>query len=107
MKANQAEISHMVARADQLGNSLRERPMDLVLCHSDLHAGNLLIDAQWNLILIDHSRAFQPAARFSRGAPHRQGAVDEPAGLRGLWPAHVRQLSEQVDRLLWVYAEEE
>ena len=46
----------------------------------------------------------QPAARFSRGAPHRQGAVDEPAGLRGLWPAHVRQLSEQVDRLLWVYA---
>ena len=42
-----------------------------------------------------------------RSAPHRQGAVDEPAGLRGLWPAHVRQLSEQVDRLLWVYAAEE
>ena len=51
--------------------------------------------------------AEQPAARFSGGAPHRQGAVDEPAGLRGMWPAHVRQLSEQVDRLLWVYAEEE
>ena len=43
MKANQAEISHMVARADQLGNSLRKRPVDLVLCHSDLHAGNLLM----------------------------------------------------------------
>src|SRR5260370_14796779 len=49
----------------------------------------------------------QPAARFPRGAPHRQGAVDEPPCLRGLWPAHVRQLSKQVDSLLWVYAEEE
>ena len=25
----------------------------------------------------------------------------------GLWPAHVRQLSEQIDRVLWVYAAEE
>jgi len=41
------------------------------------------------------------------GAPQRQGAVDQPAGLRSMWPAHVRQLSKQVDRLLWVYAEEE
>src|SRR5271157_2532049 len=49
----------------------------------------------------------QPAARFSGGTPHRQGAIDEPAGLRSMWPAHVRQLSEQVDRLLRVYAEEE
>src|SRR5262245_66072108 len=48
----------------------------------------------------------QPTARFSRGAPRRQGAVDGPAFLWGLWPAHVRQLSEPVDRLLWVCAEE-
>ena len=38
------------------------------------------------------------AARLARGAPRRHGAADGPAGLRDLWPAHVRQLSEQVDR---------
>ena len=43
----------------------------------------------------------------SRSAPQRQSAADEPAGLWGLWQAHVRQLSEQIDRLLWVYAAEE
>src|SRR5271166_6575749 len=37
----------------------------------------------------------QHAARLSGGAPHWQGAVDEPDSLRGMWPAHVRQLSEQ------------
>src|SRR5208283_2084931 len=49
----------------------------------------------------------RPTDRFSRSAPHRQSTADEPAGLWGLWPAHVRQLSEQIDRLLWVYAAEE
>src|SRR5208337_2700349 len=49
----------------------------------------------------------QPAARFSRGAAHRQSTADEPAGLWGLWSTDVRQLSEQIDRLLWVYAAKE
>ena len=38
--------------------------------------------------------------RVLPGCPARQGAADESAGLRGLWPAHVCQLSEQIDRLL-------
>jgi hypothetical protein len=36
----------------------RQRVFDDLVGNIDRNAGNLLIDAQWNLILIDHSRAF-------------------------------------------------
>jgi spectinomycin phosphotransferase len=45
MKARRGEISHLVERAEQLGLTLQRRPLEFVLCHSDVHAGNLLIHA--------------------------------------------------------------
>jgi hypothetical protein len=36
----------------------RQRVFDDLIGNIDRNAGNLLIDPQWNLILIDHSRAF-------------------------------------------------
>ena len=45
MKARRDEIAHLVARADRLGSELGARAMELVLCHSDIHPGNLLINA--------------------------------------------------------------
>ena len=36
----------------------RQRVFDNLIANIDRNAGNLLIDEQWNLILIDHSRAF-------------------------------------------------
>lgn len=41
--ARQAEINHMLLRADQLGQELKSHPQEFVLCHSDLHPGNLLV----------------------------------------------------------------
>ena len=46
MVARQAEINHMLLRADQLGWELETQPPEFVLCHSDLHPGNLLIAAK-------------------------------------------------------------
>jgi hypothetical protein len=36
----------------------RQRVFDNLVANIDRNAGNLLVDGEWNLILIDHSRAF-------------------------------------------------
>ena len=43
----------MVERAGQLGLALQERSLGMVLCHSDIHAGNLLIGAADDLYIVD------------------------------------------------------
>ena len=36
----------------------RQRVFDNLIANIDDNAGNILVDAEWNMILIDHSRAF-------------------------------------------------
>ncbi len=36
----------------------RQKVFDNLISNIDRNAGNLLVDAEWNLVLIDHSRAF-------------------------------------------------
>ncbi len=46
-------------QARQWGRQVcRQRIFDALIANIDRNAGNILIDDQWNLILIDHSRAF-------------------------------------------------
>lgn len=47
------EIFHIVQMAEQLSNVLQAQNPSFVFCHSDLHAGNLLIDADNNLYIVD------------------------------------------------------
>jgi len=53
MKARRGEIDHLVARAEGLGVALQARSLEVVLCHSDMHAGNLLIGANDALYIVD------------------------------------------------------
>lgn len=53
MRARQAEIGTVVERAGQLGCALHSRSLDYVLCHSDVHAGNLLLAASGELFIVD------------------------------------------------------
>lgn len=46
-------IQHFVQKAEQLAVALQAQPPNFVLCHSDIHAGNLLIDAGGSLYIID------------------------------------------------------
>jgi spectinomycin phosphotransferase len=47
------EIRVMVARAVWLGQVLRERPTDIVLCHTDLHPWNVLVGADGAMAIVD------------------------------------------------------
>jgi spectinomycin phosphotransferase len=43
MRVHRAEISHLVNRSGQLAYDLQSRPLPWVLCHADIHPGNLLL----------------------------------------------------------------
>jgi spectinomycin phosphotransferase len=47
------EIRTLVARTEQLALQLQSQHLELVLCHADLHAGNLLVAADGDFYIID------------------------------------------------------
>jgi spectinomycin phosphotransferase len=53
LRARRHEILDLVGRAERLARALQAASPDLVLCHSDLHAGNLLIDAHDTFYIVD------------------------------------------------------
>lgn len=53
MRARRAEILDLVGRAKRLAYALDTRSPELALCHSDIHAGNILIDARGALYIVD------------------------------------------------------
>ena len=53
MKKNLLEIQRLVERAEQLGKKLKKDAPTCVLCHSDIHAGNVLMSGNSALYLVD------------------------------------------------------
>jgi spectinomycin phosphotransferase len=53
MAAKRLEIDALVARADRLGHQLLARSPQMVLCHSDIHAGNLHLCPDGSLYIVD------------------------------------------------------
>ena len=53
MREKRGEISRLIRRADELAEALKARPLVLVLCHADIHAGNLHISPDGKLYLVD------------------------------------------------------
>ena len=51
--AKRDEIRAIVERAEQLAQVLTGRDVELVLCHADLHAGNVLLGAHDALAIVD------------------------------------------------------
>ena len=43
IKSKQNEINHLIKRAEELASRLQSQPLDFVLCHTDIHGGNMLI----------------------------------------------------------------
>ncbi len=53
LRARRDEISHLVTRADALGDALRAQSPTHVLCHADIHGGNVLIGTGGALHIVD------------------------------------------------------
>jgi spectinomycin phosphotransferase len=53
MKSKQDEINRIVERTDYLASELQSKPLELVLCHTDIHGGNILISNTGDLYIVD------------------------------------------------------
>ena len=64
MRTRRSEIDHLVSRAVRLAVALHARAPEPVLCHSDIHAGNLLLGANDTLYIVDWDNpTFAPKER--------------------------------------------
>lgn len=52
------EVEHLPKPAKWNREAVRMKMFDNLICNPDRNAGNLIVDDDWNLYLIDHSRAF-------------------------------------------------
>jgi spectinomycin phosphotransferase len=53
LPAKRAELEALITRTEELAYSLQVQRPDLVVCHSDLHAGNFLISDDAALFIVD------------------------------------------------------
>ncbi|MFN8473456.1 MAG: aminoglycoside phosphotransferase family protein [Anaerolineae bacterium] len=53
VREKRREINGLVARAEELAEELHAQPPPYVLCHGDIHAWNLLIEADGALYIVD------------------------------------------------------
>ncbi len=48
-----SDIRRLVDRAEQLGKKLQKHSPKFVLCHSDIHGGNVLIHENSDIYIVD------------------------------------------------------
>lgn len=53
MKEQRSVIVHLVDHAEELANKIQKQSPELVLCHSDIHAGNVLLADTGKLFIVD------------------------------------------------------
>jgi len=53
MKSKQSEITRLIERSEQFVSKLQSKPLELVLCHTDIHGGNILISNTNELYIVD------------------------------------------------------
>jgi spectinomycin phosphotransferase len=53
MKKHSATIHRLVDRAEQLGKQIQDHTQEFVLCHSDIHGGNVLMDGNDIIYMVD------------------------------------------------------
>lgn len=106
-RARQAEILALVERAEALGRRLRATVPPLVLCHADVHTGNVLVDTAGQLRIVDWDETvLAPKERdltFVVGGIRDDlvGPREEAWFFRGYGPATVDPLALAYYRYAW------
>jgi hypothetical protein len=95
----------------------RARVFDNLIANIDRNAGNMLVDGEWNMVLIDHSRAFatndlpfeKEMTRVDREFLERVKALDEASLVKAVRPwvlgdGNVRDILKRRDRIVARFA---
>lgn len=102
LKAKRDEILFLVERAETLAHALQIQPPEFVLCHSDVHAANILIDADGAFYIVDwDDPILAPKERdlmfiggaqgfISHGAQEEETLFYRGYGQTGMIPSHYR-----------------
>ena len=77
MRTKASEILHLIRKAEQLSFNLQLQPPELVLCHSDIHAGNILCNTDGDLYIVDWDNPVL--------APKERDLMFIGGGVGGIW----------------------
>lgn len=77
MKKHKAVIHRLIDRAEQLAQEVQDQPSPFVLCHSDLHAGNVLIGNNGSIHIVDWDNPIM--------APKERDLMFIGAGVANVW----------------------
>jgi spectinomycin phosphotransferase len=95
MRSHKQQIDFLVNRTDELAGMLQQRPLERVLCHCDIHPGNLLIGDKDVFFIVDWDNPnFAPKERDLQliGGSHTwRSAREEALFYEGYGPSRVDQ----------------
>ena len=77
LQVKQAELLKVVSRAEALRLNLQRRSLEFGLCHYDIHAGNILLDLEGKLYLVDWDNPIL--------APKERDLMFIGGGIGGVW----------------------
>lgn len=84
--SREAEIARILARTEELGRALRGAAPQRVLCHSDIHTANLIVDPAGGLHVVDWDQpVLAPRERDLMFVAERAGPVQGRGGQEGLF----------------------
>lgn len=85
LKAKRTQTLGLVERTEQLAQALQAQSPEFILCHSDIHAGNILIDETGGFYLVDWDDPIL--------APKERDLMFVGGGVGGVWyKAHEEKL---------------
>ena len=77
MKSKRNEITGLIERTEQLVSGLQSKPLAFVLCHTDIHGGNILIGDNDELYIVDWDDPIL--------APKERDLMFIGGGIDGIW----------------------
>jgi spectinomycin phosphotransferase len=77
MKSKRDDISRLVRRTEELASDVQSKPLELGLCHTDFHGGNILIGDDEQLYIVDWDNPLL--------APKERDLMFIGGGIDGIW----------------------